>query len=52
MRNHQDKDWLQSQIDLGKNSKAIANENNISYKLVEIYLQKFNIPFTPKERAK
>jgi hypothetical protein len=47
---HQQKSWLQSQIDLGKNSKKIANENNISYKLVEIYLRKFDIPHTPKER--
>jgi DNA-binding NarL/FixJ family response regulator len=49
---HQEKDWLQSQIDSGKSSKQIANENNISYKLVEIYLSKFNIPFKPKERVK
>jgi hypothetical protein len=47
---HQQKSWLQSQIDLGKNARDIANENNISYKLVEIYLEKYNIPFTPKER--
>jgi hypothetical protein len=50
-RLHQQKDWLQSQIDLGKSSKDIANENNISYRLVEIYLRKYEIPFTPKERV-
>jgi hypothetical protein len=47
---HQQKDWLQSQINLGKSSKQIANENNISFKLVEIYLSKHEIPFTPKVR--
>jgi DNA-binding NarL/FixJ family response regulator len=48
MKNHQEEDWLRSQIDLGKSSRNIANENNISYKTVELYLRKFNIPFTPK----
>lgn len=48
MKNHQNETWLRSQIDLGKTSKDIATENNISYKLVEIYLTKFKIPFTPK----
>jgi hypothetical protein len=47
---HQQKDWLQSQIDLGKNSKSIANENNISFKLVELYLAKHGIDFVPKPR--
>jgi len=51
VKQHQDKDWLQSQIDLGKTSKVIANENNISHKLVEIYLRKYEIPFTPRERV-
>jgi hypothetical protein len=48
---HQNKEWLQSQIDSGKSSKIIANENNLSYKLVESYLQKFDIPFVPKNRG-
>lgn len=47
---HQQKDWLQSQIDLGKNSKQIANENNISFKLVELYLTKHGLKFVPKTR--
>jgi len=48
MKNHQDETYLREQIALGKASKDIATENNVSYKLVEIYLKKFNIPFTPK----
>jgi DNA-binding NarL/FixJ family response regulator len=48
---HQDKLWLSDQLASGKSSKEIANENNISYKLVETYLRKFNIPHTPKERV-
>ncbi len=50
-RPHQNKLWLSDQLAAGKSSKQIANENNISYKLVEIYLRKFDIPHTPKERA-
>jgi FixJ family two-component response regulator len=46
---HQDKNWLESQISEGKTSKQIADENNISYKLVEIYLRQHGIPFTPKK---
>lgn len=49
---HQNKLWLSDQLAAGKSSKQIANENNISYKLVETYLQKFDIPFTPKEGKK
>jgi DNA-binding NarL/FixJ family response regulator len=48
MRDHQNKEWLAEQIAAGKTTKQIANENNISYKLVEIYLKKYEIPFTPK----
>lgn len=51
MKNHHNETWLREQVDLGKNSKQIANENRLSYKLVELYLRKFNIPFVPKERA-
>lgn len=52
MKNHQDETYLKEQIALGKTSKDIATENNVSYKLVEIYLSKFNIPFTPKHKQK
>jgi hypothetical protein len=44
-KSHQNKEWLQQQIDLGKTSKEIANDNKISYKLVELYLKKYGIPF-------
>jgi hypothetical protein len=44
-KNHQNKEWLQEQISLGKTAREISKENNISYKLVEIYLRQYNIPF-------
>jgi hypothetical protein len=44
-KSHHNKEWLQQQIDLGKTSKEIAKDNKISYKLVEIYLKKYEIPF-------
>ena len=44
-KNHQNKEWLKEQIDLGKTTKQISKENNISYKLVEIYLRQYGIPF-------
>jgi hypothetical protein len=50
MKNHQNKTYLEEQIALGKTSKDIADENRVSFKLVEIYLTKYNIPYTPKVR--
>jgi hypothetical protein len=43
MKNHQNQEWLQQQIDLGKTSRDIAKENRLSYKLIEIYLRKYGI---------
>ena len=43
---HQDKNYLTQQIELGKTSRDISNELHVSYKLVEIYLEKYQIPFT------
>ena len=48
MKDHYNETWLRQQIESGKTSKKIADENHISYKLVEIYLKKYDIPFTPK----
>jgi DNA-binding NarL/FixJ family response regulator len=47
---HQNKLWLAEQLASGKNSKQIADEQHVSYKLVETYLRKFDIPYTPKVR--
>jgi DNA-binding NarL/FixJ family response regulator len=46
---HQNKLWLAEQVADGKNSKQIADEQNVSYKLVETYLRKFDIPHTPRK---
>jgi hypothetical protein len=47
-KKHQQKEWLEAEIQSGKTSKQIADENNLSYKLVEMYLRQHGIPFTPK----
>jgi len=45
LKNHHDPRYLQKKIDEGFTSKDIANELRVSYKLVEMYLSKFEIPF-------
>jgi hypothetical protein len=44
-KNHQNYQWLEEQVNVGKTSKEIANESRISYKLVELYLRQYGIPF-------
>jgi orotate phosphoribosyltransferase-like protein len=43
LKNHHDPRYLQKKIDEGFTSKDIANELRVSYKLVELYLVKYNI---------
>jgi hypothetical protein len=44
-RKYEDSAWLNEQyLGLGRSAKEIGKELHISYKLVEIYLKKFNIP--------
>jgi DNA-binding NarL/FixJ family response regulator len=43
MKKYHDPQWLNEQIALGKTSKDISKELNVSYKLIEIYLRKFGI---------
>ena len=43
---HQDETYLRAQMESGKTSRDIAKDLHVSYKLVEIYLEKFSIPFT------
>lgn len=50
MKNHQNKEWLETQISMGKSSKQISDENKVSVNLIELYLKEYNIPFTPKLR--
>lgn len=50
MKNHHNETYLREQIALGKSTKEIADENRVSFKLVELYLTKYNIDFEPKER--
>lgn len=43
---HQDKNYLTQAMESGKTSRDISKELGVSYKLVEIYLEKYQIPFT------
>lgn len=44
---HKDKQWMENAVAEGKSSRTIAKELHISYKLVEMKLKEFGIPFTP-----
>lgn len=45
-RLYQDAEWLRDQVVIqGKNSRDISREQKVSYHLVELYLEKFGIPF-------
>lgn len=44
MKLHQDEEYLRNAINT-QNSREIAKDLHVSYKLVEIYLEKYNIPF-------
>lgn len=50
-RLHDNAEYLTKQITEGKTSRDIANENRVSYKLVEINLAKYGIPFTSQVRS-
>jgi len=43
---HQDENYLRNAMESGKTSRDISRELGVSYKLVEIYLEKYQIPFT------
>lgn len=48
MKLHQNKDYLEEKIKEGYTSVEIAKAIGVSWKLVEIYLRKFDIPHTSK----
>lgn len=43
---HQDEAYLRQAMESGKTSRDISRDLHVSYKLVEIYLEKYGIPFT------
>lgn len=46
-RPYKNADWLRDQVvEQGKNSREISREQSVSYKLIELYLREFEIPFT------
>ena len=44
---HQDERFLREQVEAGGNSRSISAKLGVSWRLVEIYLRKFNINHTP-----
>lgn len=50
MKDYHNEEFLQEQINLGKTSQDISKDIGVSWRLVEIYLRKFDIPHTPKEK--
>lgn len=43
---HKDEEFLRVEVlQRGRNSKEIAKRLRVSYKLVELYLMKYDIPF-------
>jgi len=51
LKKHHNKAWLQEGLAAGKTSKDLANEINVSYKLIELYLRQFDLPFTSQKPA-
>jgi transposase len=51
---HKNEEFLRVEVlQRGRNSKEIAKRLRVSYKLVELYLMKYNIPFEsqrPREK--
>jgi hypothetical protein len=45
LKKHHNKVWLQEQLAAQKTPKDIAKEINVSYKLIELYLRQFDLPF-------
>lgn len=43
---HQDENYLRHAMESGKTSRDISKDLHVSYKLIEIYLEKYGIPFT------
>jgi len=50
MKEHQNQNYLQQKIDEGFNSRDIGKELKVSYRLVEIYLRKFDIKHVSQVR--
>jgi len=50
-RLHDNKEYLAAEIAAGKTSRDIGNENRVSYKLVELNLTKYGIPFVSQVRT-
>lgn len=46
---HKNAEYLAAAVAAGKTSREIADENNISYKLVEIYLSDYGISFVSQK---
>jgi hypothetical protein len=47
MKEHNNPDYLRKEIENGENSRSISKKLGVSWKLVEINLKKYGVPFTP-----
>jgi transposase len=47
MKEHQNQEYLQQKVEEGYSAKDISKELGVSYKLVELYLRQYDIPFVP-----
>lgn len=46
---HKNEEFLRVEMDRGRTSKDIAKRLRVSYKLVELYLRKYGIPFQSQQ---
>lgn len=49
LRLHKDEEFLRSEMAKGRTSRDISKDLHVSYKLVELYLRKYKIPFDSQQ---
>lgn len=52
VQHHHDKEWMANAVAEGKSTREISRELQISYKLVELKLKEFGIPFNTTDPTK
>lgn len=50
-KDYTDENWLIEQMKSGETSRTLANKLHVSYKLIEIYLNKYGIKHSPGKRV-
>lgn len=44
---YENESWLREKLAQGENSRSLSKQLHVSYKLIEIYLEKYAIPYVP-----